>query len=425
MKNRLFTTTCFSLILLFTFCNGQKQGNGSLVSINIEANMKKMEVINLSKFTDNIRYVPLDNTNNLLIGATVEPAFSQNLILVNGINSCLLFDNEGHFITNIGKKGRGPGEYQYGDIIGFSKDKNVFIKNLFDLFEYEINGSFIKKYTRSFLINNEYYLYTVFLVNDSLFLGHVHNSKGQSKYKALLVNKYGNVKRYYNNYILFNREREVVSGFEGHADIYKFKNEVYYKEFYNDTLFSLSDQYQLNPRFAFNLGKFKEPVSERAKIPLTDMMRYLYIWNAFQTEKYLFLKCQLGYHFPAKRLTPKPPMMAGGKPGLYNTINALGIYNKKTGELVFSKPTDTDNPLYTSGLYNDIDGGPRFFPNKMVNDSTMMMYINVKELKDHVASDDFKNNTPKYPDKKRKLEKLATSLSVFDNPVLMLVTFKK
>jgi len=31
---------------------------------------------------------------------------------------------------------------------------------------------------------------------------------------------------------------------------------------------------------------------------------------------------------------------------------------------------------------------------------------------------------PKYPEKKKELEKLADSLSVFDNPVLMFVTFK-
>ena len=53
----------------------------------------------------------------------------------------------------------------------------------------------------------------------------------------------------------------------------------------------------------------------------------------------------------------------------------------------------------------------------------MVMWINAAELKTHVASDDFKNNVPKYPEKKKKLEELANSLSESDNPVLMLVTF--
>ena len=103
----------------------------------------------------------------------------------------------------------------------------------------------------------------------------------------------------------------------------------------------------------------------------------------------------------------------------------MGIFNKQTRKLVFCKPTTTDNFLYTSGLYNDIDAGPRFFPKKMVNDSTMVMWINVKQLKDHIASDDFKNNVPKYPEKKKELEELANKLTIFDNLVIMFVTFKK
>ena len=50
--------------------------------------------------------------------------------------------------------------------------------------------------------------------------------------------------------------------------------------------------------------------------------------------------------------------------------------------------------------------------------------MEAKNFKEHITSDDFKNNIPKYPEKKRQLEELANSLSEFDNPVLMFVTFK-
>ena len=53
------------------------------------------------------------------------------------------------------------------------------------------------------------------------------------------------------------------------------------------------------------------------------------------------------------------------------------------------------------------------------------MSIKVDELKNHIASDDFKNGVAKYPEKKKQLEELANSLTVFDNPVLMFVTFKE
>jgi hypothetical protein len=145
--------------------------------------------------------------------------------------------------------------------------------------------------------------------------------------------------------------------------------------------------------------------------------------NVFQTQNYLILDCQFNVQFPAKRLTPK--IVMEGISSWYNTTRALGIYDKQTKKLIFCKPTSTDNSLFTSGLYNDIDAGARFFPKTQVNDSTMVMSIEAKQLKDHVASADFKNTVVKYPEKKQQLEELANRLTEFDNPVLMFVTIKK
>ncbi len=142
----------------------------------------------------------------------------------------------------------------------------------------------------------------------------------------------------------------------------------------------------------------------------------------------MFLVCNYGKYFTANRLTVDALEMPSG--GIYNRIQnwpyMLGVYDKETGNLAFSEPTDTDNPLYSSGFYNDIDAGPRFMPGKMVNDSTMAMKIDFYELMKHVESDDFRNNIPKNPEHKEKLVLLIDSLKKtdFDNPVYMLVTFK-
>ncbi len=75
-------------------------------------------------------------------------------------------------------------------------------------------------------------------------------------------------------------------------------------------------------------------------------------------------------------------------------------------------------------IVNDIDGGPRFFPNTVVNDSTMVMWAEATDLKYHIASDDFKNAVVKYPEKKQKLRELADNLAETDNPVLMVIKVK-
>jgi hypothetical protein len=211
-------------------------------------------------------------------------------------------------------------------------------------------------------------------------------------------------------------------------NIYKFKNRIYYKEEYNDTLFCLNENFGMIPKYTFRMDKFKEPLSERAAVRHDNNRgKYIQLNCVFQTENYLFLDCGFGDQFVAKRLTPEIIPLPNGEvfTRWYNTHQVLGIFNKKTKNLIFCKPTSTDNRLYTTGLYNDVDAGPRFFPWKQVNDSTMVMYIDPKQLKDHVASDDFKNNVPKYPGKKKQLEELANNLNELDNPVLMFVTFKK
>lgn len=414
-----------AILSICVACSNGQKNESSIQVIDIGSNVNNWKVANLSSFANSIRYVPLENVDSLTLSGIVDADFSENLILVSDRRNCLLYDSKGNFIGKIGNTGRGPGEYQYiSNIgIGFGPTPKIYVSSLYDIYEYNTNGSFINKYVKSLSINDTSAAFRWKIINDSLFFGHIPNNTGKIRLKAVIKDKRGNVIHTFENYDLFSREHDVASGFENYVNIYRFKNSIFYKEFYNDTLFNLNNQnYELVARYAFNLGKFKLPNSERVKLSGEIIFNYLFIWYAFQTEDYLFINCQFGHHFPAKRLTTKT---LGPITTLYNTTYALGIYDKKSKELFFCKPTNTDNPLFTSGIYNDIDAGPRFFPNMQLNDSIMVMWMTADGLKDHVESEDFKNNIPKYPGKKRLLENMADSLSVFDNPVLMFVTFKK
>ena len=59
------------------------------------------------------------------------------------------------------------------------------------------------------------------------------------------------------------------------------------------------------------------------------------------------------------------------------------------------------------GLINDIDGGPNIWPKTIKDDNTIVSWIEAFKFKEYIASDAFKNSIPKYPDKKKELEKLA------------------
>ena len=417
-------------IVLSMSVYGQRT-NKSIPTINIESGMKSMEVINLSLFASSIRYIPLETSSDLNLSYISDCIFYGKQILIVNLRECWLFDSNGKFLKKIGAQGRGPGEYQFVVNIGLDSQNKIYIQSLRDVLEYRLDGSFIKKYNNLFMFNNNLndYFSRWIIISDSLIFGHIPNREGNSTIKARLINQAGNIKKQYKNYDQFIvPPKSMRNSPDNDAQIYAYKKSFYYKGPNNDTLFYLDKQFNLVPLYVFNPGKYKEPANERS-VPFGKevLNRYLFVRKVFQTENYLFINCELGDYFPAKRITPKIIKSPSGKNFnvWFNTFIALGIYDRKTRIFSFSKPTSTDNPLFTSGFYNDIDAGPRFLPEIQVNDSTMVMWIDAKKLKEHISSADFKNNSSKFPEKKKELERLANKISDYDNPVLMEVTFRK
>ena len=414
------------LLVLTASCNNTQKVENTLRIVDVVSNINNMQQINLSRFTDNIRYMTLENRADIAISNYNSVDLSDNLLLTSDSESSLLiFDLSGHLVVKFGKKGRGPEEYLNINNLSFGKDNKVYFNSMADLFEFNMDGSFSTKYLNCMLVENTFYLHQWCIVDDSLIFGHIQNDSGQTKYKAILINRNGKVKRYYQNFDLLKNRQSRIAG--GTTQIFTFNGTLHFKEQFNDTLFSLNTDYELIPEYCFNLGNLKMPASVRVNFYeyFEKINDYTAIEEIFQTEDYLFLKVNFGNRVPARRINPRPTESTNIARVWTNTTSCIGIYDKKNGELHFCKPTSTDNPLFTSGIYNDIDAGPRFFPIKLINDSTMIMTVSTKELKYHVASDDFKNNLPKYPEKKKELENLANNLSEFDNPVLMIVTFNK
>ena len=429
MKMILLDAWILSLIIFSSNLKGQ-DSYSSVHTIDIGDNVKKMQKIYLSQFADSISYISLEFSQEFPVGVIRSLSFFDNYILVNDFKSCLLYDREGHFIRNIGKNGRGPGEYQFLTCSRLYKDK-IYVQSVFDLFEYEIDGTFIGKTKNRFMFNNNTYQYSRnwININDSLIFSHMPNPTGNIPYKALLSGNEGKIFKTYKNYILFFRGKPI-SITDDNAHIYQFKQMIFFKEYYNDTLYCLDSQFNLLPKYVFKLGKYKEPLSNREK-SIAEMGKseanYIFIPEIFQNDNYLFIKCKYGNHFPAKRLTPETVKLPTGNISTkwYNTKFVLGVYNKHTKQISFCEPTSTDNALFTSGIYNDIDAGPRFFPDIQVNDSTLVMMIKPSDLIKHTESDDFKNILPSNNSNKKKLEDLANKIKDLDNPVLMFVRLKK
>jgi len=183
-----------------------------------------VEVINLSQFASNIHYIPIETNSSTYVSYIDDCTIIGDYMLLKNLKQCFLYTRQGKFIRQIGKEGRGPGEYQFVNIVAFDSDTNIYMQSLRDLLEYRIDGTPIKKSKNQFMLNNsmQEYFTSWFLINDTLFFGHLPNSTGLIKNKALLMNKKAETIKSYKNYILFKRERPVGSGFENFAHVYKF-----------------------------------------------------------------------------------------------------------------------------------------------------------------------------------------------------------
>jgi hypothetical protein len=437
MKLNFLKSCCtLSLIFILYACYINKLEESLITHINIAGSLNKFQKLYLSEFTDSIWYVPLesrhDNPLNWNSGVIFDS--SGEFIFDSNGRECFLYDKYGRFVREIGKQGRGPGEFMGISSISVIGDK-IYIHDFYtdDLIEYNIDGTFLKRYKSGYTADENYRLEygDAILLNDSMIFGNIENRLGSEEYKALIIDKQGHIKYFYKNYIIFPLAPDVKSvKVPGRPIIYKFGGGVFFKELLNDTLFRLNNRYRLIPEYIFDFGKYKQPLSERGKNwDFNKLDSYITLWKIFDIGNFLILECNFNGYFPAKRLTPETIKIPGQDDIIawYHTKMVLGIYSKKTKDLSFSEPTSTDNRLFTTGFYNDVDAGPRLMPDKIINDSTVVMKIRFDHLFKHINSIDFLNNPSKHPERKRRLEMLVDSLqnAGFDNPVYMFCIFKR
>lgn len=89
-------------------CSHPKDYKGTI--IDLDKNVQK-EIL-FSSFVDLISYIPLETTDDCLIGKIHDIIISDSIIFVlNGEQNCVFFFNrEGKFLRKIDKPGSEPGE---------------------------------------------------------------------------------------------------------------------------------------------------------------------------------------------------------------------------------------------------------------------------------------------------------------------------
>jgi hypothetical protein len=355
--------------------------------------------ITLSDLADDITYIPLENS--FPIGSFYSYRTTFNTIFVSAKDLGILeFNRNGKFIRNIGDIGRGPGEYRY--FMNFAVDpltNSVYILDNNIIKTYSGRGQFgrtIPLQEYDWRSDNIEFFHNKLIVTENIY-------NGNAKYSWLILDTTG---------ILLKRKDNSIPAFKctlpSNGGIYKFGDKIYYWELYNDTVFSIQPDLNYKASFLFSPGDHRWPKS-MIKIEPTNSFRsllfnHLNINLIFETDQFIVI-----------RYTYKKA--------------AIALINKKSKKsfLTFMEIEDETGELH-GGIFNNIDGGPFFKPQGYFVENGreyMTELIYPYQLKAYIASKAFNKVTPKYPEKKKELQKLADKLNETDNPILMLVKLKK
>jgi hypothetical protein len=104
------------------------------------------DTLKVSYFADSVIYVPLETNDKSFLKRISQVWLDNSKFLVSDVNRLLMFDRDGKFIRQIGKKGNGPGEHQlifnfdvYQDTIYMSSSRKR------SLMKYTMDGTFCEE----------------------------------------------------------------------------------------------------------------------------------------------------------------------------------------------------------------------------------------------------------------------------------------
>jgi len=380
----------FYIILIFIFefiysCSSDKLTDIPIIDPGHLIEKKMM----LSEIADDISYIPLSNA--ILFKGIVSLELTNDAIFISPIlESLLKYNWKGDLVSMIGRRGHGPGEYKYSFLFSLDHDHHmVYILDNNKILKYSMDNHFMDEIL---LRRNEFYYITY--SKNKLFL-YEGIMTGEGKYDWLITDTLGNVLSEKVNPIEKFPSYHFCIGSKQEA----FNNTLYYWNQVNDTIFKIQDE-NYQPIFLFANGQFRFP-----KQKVMDITPYFFADKIYFTKNYLFFTYR------------------------YRGFNCTGIYTKSDQQFYEVNKTKDKMAVFGPGIINDLDGGLPLIPKSYYcsknKDEFLIGEVNPFLLKTYVESDAFKYSTPKFPEKKNELKKLANNLNENDNQVLMLVKLKE
>ena len=335
--------------------------------------------IMLNELASDIRYVPLETTDDCLMNNEFYiMQYTGEDIITSGI---FHFDKNGKFLNKIGSKGQGPEEYLQGLFaFGDWKNKLLYVQNWTTLTCYGFDGTFVRSVPTpqlnmgaAGLFDENHILYSndIYYADKAnpiqLYMVDSQNGKTVSKWRGHLEEnkKYGMT--------LTSRDF-----------MYNYDNSLFYKPALENVIFKILSPKKRQLVYKFDCSGKDIDVSADEVDP-KKRFQFLSVYWAKETAQYLFVNY-----------------------GMKN-ISRLGIYDKE--KKTFTNVTIKDN----------LAGGYDIHPAWTSDDNHLLMVYYAGGL---LQDKEKRYSTGLLPERKKELDELLKNIKEDDNPVVILVTLK-
>lgn len=210
-----------------------------------------------SEIIESVSKISLETSDSILIKYITNVIVDNDLLYIQHGSICSIFDKSGKFLSQISRKGEGPEEYLTISQM-LIDDKNILIYDNIKkkIFTYNSKGQFIN------VINSPLKFQNIAQLSDNKFIGYIPNSSGHETIKFGIFNTQGLLLDSVLNNTQF--ECKVFLFFSNEGKFFNKKNNLYFKEFLNDTIYKI-DEDKLNPYLRFELGDKKAREMARAE----------------------------------------------------------------------------------------------------------------------------------------------------------------
>lgn len=394
----IFTTQCT--------CHKNKFDKSDIITYELNQGFLNEKDTYISDIADSIYYLKLETAPESYIVQISKLFFVNSKVIVFDKTSekVFVFENSGKYLYQIGKQGKGPGEYAHISFISVDETNNhcyIIDGGKMQIHKFSLDGRFISSNENKIVINEiEHYKSGI----NVLFIAHKYFITSDS-YNIVCTDSSMNVIK--KSLPIFNRKSFDNTESVGRFNLYSYNNQVYlWDEFRNDTIYRINEALNFIPCYHLNYSLNKMPYEiRRTKQLRNDYIYMTKINDVFETKNFFFILGRKDRH------------------------EQCIVLNKLSSESYHLKPLQIWETrfLNNDGFIDNLDYGLPFWPlGYFTHDSNeyLFSYNDVSNIQQYLKSKEESMIKDGENENGGKLNNIISESKIDDNPILTIIRLK-